>query len=246
MLESDFGIGKNEAIQPRFRSRDLPLPSWIITNDSGVNTVPSLAFGFMTRCDLSHYKWSILQTYLRIRAQELCEQGSRPWLSFPMELSTDPRWSPISTNRRREMLLFLARILVSHAGIPNNGSAHTDSLRFCRFWFNRPIPNTAKWLYGCLQGNRLRTISSSNLYRHHWQNLGFVLSSFSSSVILLSFFLCLYRLIRFMAFQSVLVGTTPAFTIIINSNKRSLLGQYITILLSDLNALCNILRRFQR
>ena len=161
-----------------------------------------------------------------------------------MDPPTGPMRSPISANQRPEMLLFLARIFVSHAGITNNGSAHTDSVRFCPFGFNRH--NTAKWLYGCLQGNRLRTISSSNLYRHHWQNLGFVLSSFSSSVILLSFFLCLYRLIRFMAFQSVLVGTTPAFTIIINSNKRSLLGQYITILLSDLNALCNILRRFQR
>ena len=35
-----------------------------------------------------------------------------------------------------------------------------------------------------------------------------------------SFFLLLYRLVRFMAFQSVLAGTTPAFTIIINSTKR--------------------------
>ena len=38
-----------------------------------------------------------------------------------------------------------------------------------------------------------------------------------------SFFL--YRLVRFMAFQSVLAGTTPAFTIIINSTKRYLLGR---------------------
>ena len=90
-------------------------------------------------------------------------------------------------NQRREKLLFLVRIFVPHAGITNNGSAHTGSVRFCRFWFNSP--NTSKWLYGCLQGNRLRTISSSNLYGHHWQNLGFVLSSFSSSVTLLSFFL---------------------------------------------------------
>ena len=37
----------------------------------------------------------------------------------------------------------------------------------------------------------------------------------------LSFFsFLLYRLVRFMAFQSVLAGTTPAFTIIINSTKR--------------------------
>ena len=82
-----------------------------------------------------------------------------------MDPSTCPTRSLISTNQRREMLLFLSRIFfVSHAGITNNGLAHTDSVRFCRFWFNRP---TAKWLYGCLQGNRLRTISSSNLYRHH-------------------------------------------------------------------------------
>ena len=59
-------------------------------------------------------------------------------------------------NQRREKLLFLVRIFVPHAGITNNGSAHTGSVRFCRFWFNSP--NTSKWLYGCLQGNRLRTI----------------------------------------------------------------------------------------
>ena len=75
--------------------------------------------------------------------------------------STGPTQSPISTNQRREMLLFLAQIFGSHAGITNNGSAHTDSA-VLSFWFNRP---TVKWLYGCLQGNRLRTISSSNLYR---------------------------------------------------------------------------------
>ena len=41
--------------------------------------------------------------------------------------STRPTRSPNSTNQRRKMLLFLARIfLVSHAAITNNGSAHTD------------------------------------------------------------------------------------------------------------------------
>ena len=49
------------------------------------------------------------------------------------------------------------------------------------------------------------------------------------SLSFLSFCLSLYSHVRFMAFQSLLVGTTPAFTIIIN-NKRSLLGQYIGIL----------------
>ena len=48
---------------------------------------------------------------------------------------------------------------------------------------------------------------------------------------ILSFFLSLYSLVRFMAFQSVSVVTTPAFTIMINSNKRSLLGQYIAAIL---------------
>ena len=43
--------------------------------------------------------------------------------------------------------------------------------------------------------------------------------SSSSSVTHLSFFLSLYSLVRFMAFQSVLVGTTPAFTIIINTER---------------------------
>ena len=122
-----------------------------------------------------------------------CLVVTRPWLSplnstchkLPaMDPSTQPTRSPISTNQRCEMLLFLAQIFVSHAGITKNDSAHTDSVRFCRFWFNR---STVKWLYGCLQVNQLRTISSSNLrikLRHHWQNLGFVLSS---SVTLLSF-----------------------------------------------------------
>ena len=111
----------------------------------------------------------------------------------------------------------------------------------------------AKWLYGCLQGNQLRSISISNLrikLRHHWQNLGFdhlfFLLFLLLSLSFLSFFLSLCHLVRFMAFQSILVGTTPPFTIIINSNKRSFLGQYIAILWSDLTALCNILWRFQR
>ena len=39
------------------------------------------------------------------------------------------------------------------------------------------------------------------------------------SLSFLSFFLSLYRLVRFMAFQSVLVGMAPAFTIVIKSNK---------------------------
>ena len=43
---------------------------------------------------------------------------------------------------------FQRGFFVSRAGITNNGLAHTDSVRFCRFGFNRP--NTAKWLYGCL------------------------------------------------------------------------------------------------
>ena len=110
---------------------------------------------------------------------------------FDMDPSTEPTRSPISTNQTREMLLFLAQFFGSHAGITNNGSAHTDSVWFCCFWFNRP---TVKWLYGCLQCNQLITISSSNLrikLRHHWQNLGCVLFSFSSSFTLLSFFLCI-------------------------------------------------------
>ena len=64
-----------------------------------------------------------------------------------MDPSTRPATrSPISTNERREMLLFLARSFVPHAGITNNGSAHTDSVRFCRFGFS--LANTAKWFKG--------------------------------------------------------------------------------------------------
>ena len=136
-----------------------------------------------------------------------------------------PTRSPISTNQRREMLLFLARTFVPHAVIANNGSAHTIPVRFCRFWFSHP--NTAKWLYGCLQGNQLWAISSSSNF-YGWSSdttdktwdLFFLLFLLLSLSFLFFFFLSLYRLVRFMAFQSVLVGTTPAFTIIINSTKR--------------------------
>ena len=50
-----------------------------------------------------------------------------------MDPSTCPMWLPISTNQGHKMLLFLAQIFVSHAGITNNGLAHTDSVWFCRF-----------------------------------------------------------------------------------------------------------------
>ena len=65
------------------------------------------------------------------------------WPVVAMDPSTHPTQSPISTNQRYEMLLFLAQIFVSHTGITNS-LAHSDSVWFCRFWFNRP--NTAKWL----------------------------------------------------------------------------------------------------
>ena len=65
--------------------------------------------------------------------------------SFPINVrlidpsSRDTR-SPISTNQRRGILLFLARILF-HTLVTQ--AAHTDSVQFCCFWFNRP--STAKW-----------------------------------------------------------------------------------------------------
>ena len=43
-----------------------------------------------------------------------------------MDPSEGPTRSPISTSQRREMLLFLARIFVSHDSITNKVSAHTD------------------------------------------------------------------------------------------------------------------------
>ena len=67
-----------------------------------------------------------------------------------MDPSTGPTRSPISTNQRREMLLYLAQIFVSHPGITKNGSAHTDSVRFCRFWFNRPTQEN-----GCMGAYRV-------------------------------------------------------------------------------------------
>ena len=113
-------------------------------------------------------------------------------ISYKLTHPQSPRGRRSQPIRYAKCCYFLAQIFGSHAGITNNGSAHTASVQFCRFGFNRP---RVKWLYGCLQGNQLRTISHSNLrikLRHHWQNLGFILSSFSSSVTLLSFFLSFF------------------------------------------------------
>ena len=144
-----------------------------------------------------------------------------------MDPSTGPMWLPISTNQRCEMLLFLAQIFVSHTGITNNSSAHTDSAWFCCFWFNHP---TAKWLYGCLQVIHLEQFPvrismdkeqfpvriSMDKAPTPLTKIG-ICSFFFFFFCHSPFFLSLYRHVRFMTFQSVLVGTTPAFTIIINS-----------------------------
>ena len=79
-----------------------------------------------------------------------------------------PRGRDLNQSETRNVSIFSANFfLVSHAG---NGSAHTDSVRFCHFGFNRP--NTAEWW-------KLPNFVSGV----HWQNLGFVLS-FSSSATL--------------------------------------------------------------
>ena len=68
----------------------------------------------------------------------------------------------LNQSETRNAAIFSADFL-SHSLVSQTTARHTlTQCGFCRFWFNRL--NTAKWLYGCLQGNRLRTISSSNLY----------------------------------------------------------------------------------
>ena len=121
-----------------------------------------------------HHPWcQSCRTVLVCRARlvyiYIYSRSRRKRASFPvfgsrarfMDPSTGPTRSPISTNQRREMLLFLARIFGSHAGITKPARHTLTQCGFVGLWFNRP---TAKWLYGCLQGNRLGTISSSNLY----------------------------------------------------------------------------------
>ena len=129
------------------------------------------------------------------------------------------------------MLLFLARNFVSHAGITNNGSEQTDSVRFCRFGSNAPRQN------GCMGADRVIDLKqfpvriSTDKAPTPLTTLGILFSPvflLLLSLSFLSFCLSLYSHVRFMAFQSLLVGTTPAFTIIIN-HKRSLLGPYIGI-----------------
>ena len=68
-----------------------------------------------------------------VKIKAVSPRGVALWMG-QCDPSSGPTRSPISTNQRREMLLFLARIFGSQAGITNNGSAHTDSMRFCRFW----------------------------------------------------------------------------------------------------------------
>ena len=57
------------------------------------------------------------------------DRGPSPKQSLGVIRTKDPSTrttrSPISTSQRREMLLFLVRSFVSHAGITNNGSTLT-------------------------------------------------------------------------------------------------------------------------
>ena len=153
-----------------------------------------------------------------------------------MDPSTGPTRSPISTNLGREMLLFLARVFVSHAGITNNGSAHTDSLSFL---VQSPQQNGCMGAYTVIDLEQFPVRISTDkadttnkiwdlffLFVSSSVTLIFFFSFFSFFFFFFSFFLSFFlffciahRLLRFMAFQSVLGGTTPAFTIIINGNK---------------------------
>ena len=147
------------------------------------------------------------------------------------------------------MLLFLARIFGSHAGITKPARHTLTQCGFVGFGSIAPQQNGCMGAYRVIDLEQFPVRISTDKAPTPLTKSGicsFFFFFFCHSPFFLSFFLCLYRLARFMAFQSVLVGTTPAFTIIINSTKRSLLGQYIVLLWSNLTALCNILRRFLR
>ena len=88
-------------------------------------------------------KWWVARTGHNTNVTSYDRDVWNGWPVVATDPSTRPTWSLISTNQRCKMLLFLAHISVTHAGITNNGLAHTDSVWFCRFWFNHP--NTAKW-----------------------------------------------------------------------------------------------------
>ena len=87
----------------------------------------------------------LLCTIFEMELDRLCTGAP---ISFSTRLSTDPSTgpmrSPFSTNQTQNVAVFSTYFFVSHTGITNNSSAHTDSVRFYCFWFNRP--NTAKWL----------------------------------------------------------------------------------------------------
>ena len=135
-----------------------------------------------------------------------------------MDPSTGPTRSPISTNQRREMLLYLAQIFVSHPGITNNGSAHTTQWGFVVFG---SIALTQQ--IGCMGAYRVIDLEQFPVRistdKAPTPLTKFGICSFFFFLFCHSFF-SLYRFVRFMTFQSLLVGTTHAFTIIINSNKR--------------------------
>ena len=163
-------------------------------------------------------------------------------VSARMDPSTGPMRSPISTNQTWNAAIFSAYFCLTRWYQQTTARHTLTRCGFVVFGSIAPQQNGCMGAYRVIDLEQFPVWISTDKALTHWQNLGFVLSFFSSSVTLLSFFLSLYRLVRFMAFQTVLVGTT-AFTIIINSTKRSLLGQYIyiAILWSDLTVLCNIL-----
>ena len=106
-----------------------------------------------------------------------------------MDPSTGPTQSPISTSQRHEMLLFLTQIFVSHAGITNNGLAHTDSVRFCHFWFNRLQQNGCMGAYRVINLEQFPVWISKDKALTPLTKFGICSFFFSSFVTLLSFFL---------------------------------------------------------
>ena len=140
-----------------------------------------------------------------------------------MDPSTGPTQSPISANQRCEMLLFLllAQIFLSHMLVSQTMAQHI--LTQCSFVIFGSLALTQQ--NGCMGAYRVTDLEqfpvriSTDKAPTPLTKFG-ICSSFFVFFCYSPFFLSSSVSPCQIHGVSVLVGTTPAFTIIINSNKR--------------------------
>ena len=153
-----------------------------------------------------------------VRVLNAFRSGGQPFVAS-MDPSTLPTRSAISTNQRREMLLFLARFCLTRWYRKHWLGTHWLSAVLSFFGSIIPQQNGCMGAYRVIDLEQFPVRISTDKAPTPLTKFG-ICSFFFFFFCHSPFFLCLYHLVSFMAFQSVLVGTTPAFTVIINNTKR--------------------------